>query len=51
MLARVVDRCVERGIHNVIADLVNEHRQYEPVYQELGFKKAADWARCEKALA
>jgi hypothetical protein len=51
MLARVVDKCVDRGIHNVIADLVNEHRQYEPVYQELGFKKAADWARCEKAFA
>ena len=51
MLARAVDKCVDRGIHNVIADLVNEHRQYEPVYQELGFKKAADWARCEKALA
>jgi hypothetical protein len=51
MLARVVDKCVDRGIHNVIADLVNEHRQYEPVYQELGFKKASDWARCEKALA
>jgi hypothetical protein len=51
MLVRVVDKCVDRGIHNVIADLVNEHRQYEPVYQELGFKKVADWARCEKALA
>jgi hypothetical protein len=51
MLARVVDKCVDRGIHNVIADLVNEHRQYEPVYEELGFRKAAEWARCEKALA
>lgn len=51
MLARVVDKCVDRGMHNVIADLVNEHRQYEPVYQELGFEKVADWARCEKALA
>lgn len=50
MLARVVDKCIDRGIHNVIADLVNEHRQYEPVYLELGFKKVADWARCEKAL-
>lgn len=51
MLMGVVNNCVANGIHNVIADLVNEHRQYEPVYQELGFEKVADWARCEKALA
>jgi hypothetical protein len=51
MLVGVVDKCVDRGIHNVIADLVNEHRQYEPVYRQLGFKKVADWARCEKTLA
>ena len=51
MLAKVVCKCVDYGVHNVIADLVNEHRQYEPVYQELGFKKVAEWARCEKALA
>jgi hypothetical protein len=51
MLAKAISQCVDRGIHNVIADLVNEHRQYEPVYQKLGFKKVAEWARCEKALA
>jgi hypothetical protein len=50
LLVRVVDKCVDYGTHNLIADLVNEHRQYEPAYQELGFRKAADWARCEKAL-
>lgn len=51
MLAKVVNKCIDYGTHNVIADLVNEHRQYEPVYQELGFKKVAEWARCEKDLA
>jgi hypothetical protein len=51
MLANVVNKCVNDGVYNVIADLVNEHRQYEPVYQELGFKKVAEWARCEKDLA
>jgi hypothetical protein len=51
LLARVVDKCIDRGIQDVIADLINEHRQYEPVYQELGFKKVVDWARCEKTLA
>ena len=51
MLVRVVNRCLDHGIHNVIADLVNEHRQYESVYETLGFKKAAEWARCEKELA
>ena len=51
LLARVVDKCIDRGVHNLIADLVNEHRQYESTYLELGFKKVADWARCEKSLA
>jgi hypothetical protein len=50
MLAVVVSRCIAAGVHNVIADLVNEHRQYEPVYQELGFEKVAEWALCEKRL-
>ncbi len=51
MLAHVVNKCVETGVRNLIADLINEHRQAEPVYQALGFQKVADWARCEKALA
>ena len=50
MLARVVDACVDYGVHNVIADLIHEHRQYEPVYHGLGFRKAAEWARCERVL-
>jgi hypothetical protein len=50
MLAGVVNKCIEHGVHNVIADLINEHRQYEPIYQNLGFKKVAEWARCEKIL-
>jgi hypothetical protein len=51
MLVKVVNKCVESGVHNVIADLINEHLRYEPVYQELGFKKVAEWALCEKTLA
>jgi len=50
MLAKVVSKCMDFGTHNVIADLIDEHRQYEPVYQELGFMKVAEWAHCEKAL-
>lgn len=50
MLVRVVNECVDFGVVNVIADLINEHRQYEPVYQKLGFRKVAEWARCEKEL-
>lgn len=50
MLSRVVVKCIEHGTRNVIADLIHEHRQYEPVYQELGFKKVTEWARCEKVL-
>ncbi len=37
MLARAVDKCIEFGENNLIADLINEHRQYEPVYEQLGF--------------
>jgi len=51
LLVKVVDKCVDSGVQNVIADLIHEHRQFEPVYQELGFKKVAEWARCEKNLA
>jgi hypothetical protein len=50
MLINVVNKCVDYGVQYVIADLINEHRFYEPVYQELGFAKVADWARCEKEL-
>lgn len=50
MLARAVNACVDYGTHNLIADLVNEHRQYENTYETLGFKKVADWARCEMTL-
>ncbi len=50
MLINVVNRCVDFGVKNIIADLINEHRQFEPLYQKLGFTKVADWARCEKGL-
>jgi len=50
LLASAVAKCIDRGVHNLIADLINEHRQYEPVYEDLGFKKVADWARFEKIL-
>lgn len=50
MLAKVISKCINYGSHNVIADLINEHRQYDTVYRQLGFKKAAEWARCEKLL-
>ena len=51
LLAHVVSRCIAHGIHNLIADLVNEHQGFESVYQRLGFVKVADWARCERVLA
>ena len=50
MLAKVVDKCIAYGTRNLIADLIYDHRGFEPVYQELGFQKVADWARCEKEL-
>ncbi len=48
MLINVVNKSVDYGVLNVIADLINEQREYEPVYQELGFTRVAEWARCEK---
>jgi hypothetical protein len=50
MLAKVVDKCIAYGAQNLIADLIYDHRPFESVYQELGFQKVADWARCEKEL-
>ena len=50
MLTKVVNNCVDFGVNNVIADLINEHRHFEPVYKKMGFKKVAEWARCEKIL-
>ena len=50
MLAAVVNKCADFGVDNVIADLIGAHRQFESVYQELGFHKVAEWARCDKEL-
>jgi hypothetical protein len=50
MLINVVNKSVDYGVLNVIADLINEQSEYEHVYQNLGFTKVADWARCEKEL-
>jgi hypothetical protein len=50
LLAKAVNKCVDFGVINLIADLINEHRPYEHVYQELGFKKVAEWAQCQKVI-
>jgi hypothetical protein len=50
LLARVVRGCTDAGVDNIIADLVNKRRQYESVHQELGFRKVAERARCERDL-
>lgn len=51
LLARLISNCVDKGYKTLLADLINEHRRYEDIYQALGFTKVAEWARCEKALA
>ncbi len=50
LLASAVNQCCDQGIGHLIADLINEHRLFEPVYLKLGFKKVAEWARCELDL-
>jgi hypothetical protein len=49
-MVKVIQTCIDKGLNNLIVDLVNEHLEYEPVYQKLGFIKVADWARCELSL-
>ncbi len=51
MLVKVVNKCVDFGVNHVIADLIHDHRHYEAVYQEMGFKKVTEWGRCEKILS
>lgn len=50
MLINVVNRCIEHGAINVIADLISDHLQYESTYHQLGFKKVAEWVRWEKVF-
>ncbi|HZU87041.1 MAG TPA: hypothetical protein VFF78_06130, partial [Anaerolineaceae bacterium] len=50
LLVSGVNRCVDQGLHNLIVDLIHENLLHEPVYQQLGFHKVAEWARCEKPL-
>jgi len=42
MLAQVINTCVDHRVHNVIADPINEHRQYGPVRRRLGFRRVAE---------
>lgn len=50
LVLRAVNACVDAGATDLIADLIHEHRAFEPVYRNLGFRKVADWARCERDL-
>jgi hypothetical protein len=50
LLCAAINRCVDHGCRNLIADLVNEHRPYESLYQELGFHKTVEWGRVEKTI-
>ena len=51
LLSAAINHCCDQRIENLIADLVNEQRSFEPVYLKLGFSKVAEWARCELILA
>ena len=50
LLTSAINQCCDQGIFDLVADLINEHRLFEPVYLKLGFKKVAEWARCELDL-
>jgi len=51
LVSTAANACIEQGASNLVADLIHEHRAFEPVYQSLGFTKVAEWARCSKLLA
>lgn len=50
LLGAVVEQCVGCSTKNVIADLQGEHRQFESIYQELGFETVTEWGICEKEI-
>ncbi|MBN1859498.1 hypothetical protein JW848_09885 [Candidatus Bipolaricaulota bacterium] len=50
LVTTAANACADAGVDNLIADLIHEHRTFEPVYQDLGFVKVAEWARCEKMV-
>lgn len=50
LISRVVNQCVDNNVEVLIADLIHDHRRCEPVYQQLGFTRVAEWGKCEKIL-
>ncbi|MFC2082517.1 hypothetical protein ACFLSG_00555 [Candidatus Bipolaricaulota bacterium] len=51
LAAAVIDACIREGTADLIVDVINAHRCFEPTYLDLGFVEVAAHAMFEKVLA
>ena len=50
LAAGAVEACIHEGVRNLIVDVINAHRCFEPTYLDLGFVEAAGHAMFQKEL-
>lgn len=51
LAAGAVEACIREGTADLIVDVINAHRCFEPTYLDMGFVEVADHAMFEKAIA
>jgi hypothetical protein len=51
LMSKAVAVCIEQGCQTLLDDLINEHRCFEPTYEDLGFAKTVEYAMYEKRIA
>lgn len=51
LAAGAIDVCIEQGTGDLLVDLINAHRCFEPTYLDMGFVEVADHAMFEKVIA
>jgi hypothetical protein len=49
--AGAIDVCIRQDMGDLLIDLINAHRCFEPTYLAMGFAEVADHAMFEKAIA
>ena len=51
LVSGAIGLCIERGTRDLLVDLINAHRGFEPTYLDMGFVDVADHAMFEKVIA